>query len=79
MYVSGTFRFGSLPQWYMLSSSSSNESWAAQVDVEIPDAPNVVEAPTISYASSTKKNLPPDQDVELTAEERGVPKVFVKF
>ena len=57
---------------HMFSSLSSNEPWSAQLDVEVPNAPNVVEAPAISYASCTKKNLSPDQDVELTAEERQV-------
>jgi len=50
-------------------SSSSSVSWAAQVDIEMPAASA---APAISYASCTKKNLPPDQDIELSTEEREV-------
>lgn len=46
-----------------MSSLSSNEPWSTQVDVEVPDDPNVVQAPAISYARCTKKNLSPDQDV----------------
>ena len=48
---------------------SSSSSWAAQVDIEMPAA---CAAPAMSYASCTKKNLPPDQDIELSAEEREV-------